>query len=124
MLWLGSGETMKIAAIALSCSDRNALTNRILNNYTTYCGALSVGVAMSYTKVTRDQFEFARNEVKHKPTNASFFSYPGLNKVVCSVKWGRCGFMLDSGESYSRDEVEAFAKELMKTAQADMSTRI
>jgi hypothetical protein len=79
---------------------------------------------MSYAKITRDQFELARNEVKHKPTNASFVSYPGLNKVVCSVTWGRCGFVLDSGESYSRDEVEAFAKELMKTARVDTSAPI
>jgi hypothetical protein len=72
---------------------------------------------MLHTQVTRDQFEVTSNEVKHKPTNAPFISYPGLSKVIGSVKWGQCGFVLDSGESYSRDEVEAFAKELMKTAQ-------
>jgi hypothetical protein len=74
---------------------------------------------MSYTKVMRDQFEVTRNEVKHKPTNASFISYPGLNKVISSVQWGRCGFVLDSGESYSCDEVIAYAIELMKTAWVD-----
>jgi hypothetical protein len=41
-----------------------------------------------------------------------------LDKVICSVKWGRCGLMLPSGGSYSRDEVEALARELM-TAQVN-----
>jgi hypothetical protein len=54
-----------------------------------------------------------RNEVRHKPTGASFTSYPGLDKVICSVKWGRCGLMLSSGDTYSRDEVEALASEIM-----------
>ena len=68
---------------------------------------------MSYTAVTRDQFEVARNEVTHKPTGASFTSYPGLDKVIGSVKWGSCGRVLPSGENYSCEEVEAMARSLM-----------
>jgi hypothetical protein len=68
---------------------------------------------MSYTAVTRDQFTVARNEVIHKPTGATFTSYPGLGKMVAGVKWGSCGLMLPSGENYSCEEVEALAKVLM-----------
>jgi hypothetical protein len=68
---------------------------------------------MSYTAVTRDQFEVTRNEVRHKPTGATFTSYPGLEKVISSVKWGSCGLMLPSGENYSCEEVEALANVLM-----------
>jgi hypothetical protein len=68
---------------------------------------------MSYTAATRDQFKVTRNEVRHKPTGATFTSYPGLDKVITSVKWGSCGLMLPSGENYSCDEVEGFAKVLM-----------
>lgn len=68
---------------------------------------------MSYTAVTADQFEVTRNEVRHKPTGAAFTSYPGFDKVIASVKWGRCGRVLPSGENYSCDEVEAMAKLLI-----------
>jgi hypothetical protein len=68
---------------------------------------------MSYTAVTRDQFEVTRNEVRHRPTGALFTSYPGLDKVIASVKWGKCGRVLPSGENYSSDEVEAMARTLM-----------
>jgi hypothetical protein len=68
---------------------------------------------MSYTAVMGDQFEVARNEVKHRPTGATFSSYPGLDRVIASVKWGRCGRVLSSGENYSCDEVEAMAKVLI-----------
>jgi hypothetical protein len=68
---------------------------------------------MPHTKVTRDQFEVKRNEVIHKPTGASFTSYPGLDKEIKSVNWSRCGDVLDSGEDYSRDQVGAMAKTLM-----------
>jgi hypothetical protein len=68
---------------------------------------------MLYTAVAADQFEVTRNEVRHKPTGASFTSYPGLDKVICGVKWGSCGRVLPSGESYSCDEVEAMAKVLI-----------
>jgi hypothetical protein len=68
---------------------------------------------MTYTVVTRDQFEVTRNEVRHKPTGASFTSYPGLDKVIASVKWGKCGRVLPSGENYSCEDVEAMAKSLM-----------
>jgi hypothetical protein len=37
---------------------------------------------MLHTQVTRDQFEVTSNEVKHKPTYASFISYLGLSKVI------------------------------------------
>jgi hypothetical protein len=68
---------------------------------------------MSYTAIIRDQFEVTRNEVRHMPTGASFRSYPGLDKVVASVKWGECGCFLPSGESYSSEDVEAMARSLM-----------
>jgi hypothetical protein len=68
---------------------------------------------MSYTAITRDQYEVTRNEVIHKPTGATFTSYPGLDKVIASVKWGSCGLILPSGENYSCEEVEALAKVLM-----------
>jgi hypothetical protein len=68
---------------------------------------------MSYTAVTADQFEVTRNEVRHKPTGALFTSYPGLDKVICSVKWGSCGRVLPSGGNYSCDEVEAMARVLI-----------
>jgi hypothetical protein len=68
---------------------------------------------MSYTAVTRDQFEVTRNEVRHKPTGASFASYPGLDKLICSVKWGNCGQVLSSGEDYLCEEVEVMATSLM-----------
>jgi hypothetical protein len=71
---------------------------------------------MSYTTVTRGQFEVTRNEVKHKPTGATFTSYPGLDKVICSVKWGKCGSVLPSGENYSCEDVEAMARSLMREA--------
>jgi hypothetical protein len=74
---------------------------------------------MSYTAVTRDQFEVSRNEVRHKPTGASFTSYPGLDKVIASVKWGKCGRVLPSGENYSSEEVEAMAKSLMLEQPGD-----
>jgi hypothetical protein len=68
---------------------------------------------MPYTNVTGDQFEVRPNEVRHRPTGASFTSYPGLRKIISGVNWGRCGERLPSGEDYSRDEVEAVAKTLM-----------
>jgi hypothetical protein len=68
---------------------------------------------MSYNAVTRDQFEVTRNEVRHKPTGASFTSYPGLDRVICNVKWGKCGQVLPSGEDYSCEEVEVMARSLM-----------
>jgi hypothetical protein len=74
---------------------------------------------MSYTAVTRDQFEVTRNEVRHKPTGASFTSYPGLDKIICSAKWGKCGTVLSSGENYSCEEVEAMAKWLMLEQPGD-----
>jgi hypothetical protein len=74
---------------------------------------------MSYTAVTRDQFEVTRNEVRHKPTGASFTSYPGLDKVICSVKWAKCGSVLPSGENYSCEDVEAMARSLMLERPGD-----
>jgi hypothetical protein len=69
---------------------------------------------MSYTTVRREQFEVTRNEVRHKPTGALFTSYPGLDKVIGSVKWGKCGAVLPSGENYSCEDVEAMARSLMR----------
>jgi hypothetical protein len=77
---------------------------------------------MSYTAVTRDQFEVTRNEVRHRPTGAAFTSYPGLDKVICSVKWGKCGSMLPSGETYSRDDVEALARSLISEDAGNRQT--
>jgi hypothetical protein len=74
---------------------------------------------MSYTAVTRDQFEVKRNEVRHRPTGASFTSYPGLDKVIASVKWGKCGRVLPSGENYSSEDVEAMARSLMLERPGD-----
>jgi hypothetical protein len=68
---------------------------------------------MAYTAITPDQFEVTRNEVRHKPTGAAFRSYPGLDKVIASVKWGKCGCVLPSGENYSCEEVEVMARSLM-----------
>jgi hypothetical protein len=68
---------------------------------------------MSYSEIIRDQFQVTRNEVRHTPTGASFRSYPGLDKVIASVKLGGCGRFLPSGENYSSDDVEAMARLLM-----------
>lgn len=68
---------------------------------------------MPYSKVTRDQFDVVKNRVTHRPTGASFSSYPGLDKKIASVNWSQCGDVLSTGEDYSRDEVGRMAEELM-----------
>jgi hypothetical protein len=66
-----------------------------------------------YTKVTRDQFEVSRNEIRHKPTGAAFTSYPGRDKEISHINWGRCGDVLPNGDDYSRNEVGKIAAMLM-----------
>jgi hypothetical protein len=68
---------------------------------------------MAYTAIVRGQFDVMPNEIRHRPTGASFRSYPGLDKVIASVKLGGCGRFLPSGENYSCDDVEAMARLLM-----------
>jgi hypothetical protein len=68
---------------------------------------------MPYTKVARDQFEVLRNKIHHKPTGAVFTSYPGRDKEISHINWGRCGDVLPNGEDYSRDDVRKIAAVLM-----------
>jgi len=68
---------------------------------------------MSYTKVTRDQFEISSNKILHKPTGAVFTSYPGRDKEISHVNWSRCGDVLPNGDDYLRDEVGKMAATLM-----------
>ena len=78
-----------------------------------YMGFEPGRAATPYTKVTRDQFEVLHNEIRHKPTGASFTSYPGRDKDISHVNWSRCGDVLPNGEDYSRDDVGKIAAMLM-----------
>ena len=69
---------------------------------------------MLYTRVTRDQFEVSRNEIRHKPTGAFFISDPGFDREISKTIWGRCGDVLPNGEDYSRDGVGTMAVTLMQ----------
>jgi hypothetical protein len=68
---------------------------------------------MPHTKADRDQFEIGRNSLRHRPTNASFTSYPGRDKEIATVNWGMLGNRLHNGDDYSQDEVLKIAMELM-----------
>jgi hypothetical protein len=66
---------------------------------------------MTSTSVEREQYEITDRGITHTPTGYSFTPYPG-NPTSGTVKMGRLGEKLSSGEGYRPHEVEDMAKRL------------
>jgi hypothetical protein len=63
------------------------------------------------TKVTREQFEISNEGITHKPTGYMFMPNPG-NPHLGTIRMGRHGKILASGEDYPPGEVENMMRNL------------
>ena len=68
---------------------------------------------MPSTKITREQFAFEGEVLRHRPTGARFTATPGQAEPAW-IDWGRADETLANGERYDQDEILATAREVMR----------
>jgi hypothetical protein len=62
---------------------------------------------------SEDEFEIGENQVRHVPTNATFYAYDGQEEIS-SFLVGHMGSVLPNGGDYEEDGIKAIATRLMK----------
>src|SRR5688572_5637961 len=62
------------------------------------------------------EFEFIKNGIVHKPTNAKFTHYPGRTDIEW-INYGHAGDVLPNGDDYDRDEIRQMAQKLLNEKQ-------
>ena len=67
------------------------------------------------TAVARAQFDIRANELKHRPTGATFSIKDGT-KEFAWIHWGLAGVALPNGEDYDRDEVGRMAMDILRSS--------
>jgi hypothetical protein len=68
-------------------------------------------------EATVEEFVVSGNEVKHVPTNATFYAYKG-QKEISSYLRGHMGSVLPNGDDYEEETIERIAAKLMKERPA------
>jgi hypothetical protein len=69
---------------------------------------------MANTKVAKEQFTITADELKHRPTGATF-SIHGRDNDFSWIHWGLAGAPLPNGEEYDRDEVGRMAMNILSS---------
>jgi hypothetical protein len=64
-----------------------------------------------------EEFVVSGNEVKHVPTNATFYAYNGQEEIS-SYLVGHMGSVLPNGVDYEEDSIKRIAAKLMKERPA------
>jgi hypothetical protein len=64
------------------------------------------------TRVTRSQFEIGENEVRHIPTGARFWAYPGIAEPHRCNR-GRADIRFPNGEDYHLSDIQVVATQLL-----------
>ena len=67
---------------------------------------------MRDTPVRRDQFEFEKHQLIHKPTGARFSPYPGRTDIS-KVNWQMAGSALPNCDDYDQDDLRRMAQQLL-----------
>ena len=62
--------------------------------------------------VVPNQFQVGKNNIFHKPTNATF-SFDVGRTTFKSIHWGRAGEQSSSGLNYRKDDVMRVAQQLL-----------
>jgi hypothetical protein len=68
-------------------------------------------------KATVEEFVVTGNEVKHVPTNATFYAYEGGNQIGRFLV-GNMGSVLPNGDDYDVDSIKEIAGKLMRERPA------
>jgi hypothetical protein len=70
---------------------------------------------MAITRVAKEQFTITANELKHRPTGATFAIRDG-EKDFAWIHWGLAGAALPNGEEYDRDEIGRMAMSIFHSS--------
>jgi hypothetical protein len=75
-------------------------------------GFLLFEAAMSRKIASETEFEIGENQVRHVPTNATFYAHDGQEEIS-SFLVGHMGSVLPNGDDYEEDSIKAIAARLM-----------
>jgi hypothetical protein len=67
---------------------------------------------MVHTPIRRDQFEFDKHHLVHKPTGARFSTYPSRTDIS-NVNWKMAGRVLPNGDEYDQEDLRRMAQQLL-----------
>jgi hypothetical protein len=68
-------------------------------------------------RATVEEFVVTGNEVKHVPTNATFYAYEG-GRQISRFLVGSMGSVLPNGDDYDVDSIKEIAAKLMRERPA------